>query len=520
MIGRPAAGRAATSVAGLAVAVVFALPFAYLAWRAGSAPGEVWAALTSDLTWGPLWRTVQLTVIVTVAATALGVALAWLVQRTDLPGRSLWRVVVALPLVIPSFVAGAAWMFSWQPGGVVEEVLGVAVLSDPGGLLGASVVLTLVSYPYVYLPVAARLISLPPSLEEGARLLGRSPREVFRAVVLPQCIPAIAAGSLFVALYSVSDFGAVQFVRFDTLTRRLFDSQLRRPEVATAMGVLLAALALLITVGERWVVRRSPPTAGVGGKVALRMSLGKWRLPALAFVALATLLALAGPIGVMAWWARLVASDTVARSVRTDLLGPSVASVQAGVTAGIVAVIVVLPLAVLTVRRRQRAAGVAGALVVAGFALPGVVTALAVVLATRGTSLYLSFAVLIGAYVLHFGGQALRSAQAAVGAVPSRLDEAARLLGVPLWRRLLRIELPLMLPGLAAGGGLVMMSVLKELPITLILRPTGFDTLPLRISNTYDQVLRVDTGITSLILIGLSAVLTWLLVIRRLEHLR
>ena len=117
-------------------------------------------------------------------------------------------------------------------------------------------------------------------------------------------------------------------------------------------------------------------------------------------------------------------------------------------------------------------------------------TAFAVGLAVRGTALYLTFPVLIAAYVLHFGGQALRAAQSAVGAVPARLGEAARLLGAPRWRRLGRVELPLMVPGLVAGGGLVMLSVLKELPITLILRPNEMTpTLAQRIYATAEEAL-------------------------------
>jgi iron(III) transport system permease protein len=208
------------------------------------------------------------------------------------------------------------------------------------------------------------------------------------------------------------------------------------------------------------------------------------------------------------------------RSVNTDLVGPAWSSVQAGLAAAAVAIVVVLPLALLTVRHRSRTAGLAGVLVVAGFALPGLVTAFAVAIAFRGTALYFTFAVLIAAYVLHFGGQALRSAQSAVGVVPARLGEAARLLGAPWWRRLFRVELPLMAPGLAAGAGLVLLSVLKELPITLVLAPTGMTTLAQRIFATYEEALRVDTGLASLVLIALSGVLTWLLVIRRMEHLR
>jgi iron(III) transport system permease protein len=103
--------------------------------------------------------------------------------------------------------------------------------------------------------------------------------------------------------------------------------------------------------------------------------------------------------------------------------------------------------------------------------------------------------------------------------VSTRLDEAAQLLGAGRWRRFWTIELRLMLPGLAAGGGLVMLSVLKELPATLMLRPIGFNTLATRINATVEEALLIDAGQLSLVLVALSGVLTWLLVVRRMEHL-
>lgn len=510
---------ASIAVAGIAVAAVFALPFVYLVQRGATDPGATWEALTSGYTLDPLWRTVQLTVIVSVLATIVGVTLAWLTQRTDLPCRKLWTITAALPLVIPSYVAAAALMSAFQRGGLLEEWFGMTSLPDLHGLGGAVIVMTVVTYPYVFLPVAARLTSLPPSLEESARTLGRPPWQVFRQVVVPQIIPAVGAGALFVALYTVSEFGAVQFVRYDTLTRRLYDNQLRQPEVAAAMGLLLAVLALVVAGGERWLVRRGGPTSGVGSKRALIVPLRSWRWPALGAVVLWTAVSLLAPVVVLVWHVQHGLAVDAPRSISTGLLDPALASMRSGVVAGVVAVVVVLPLAVLTVRYRSRTAGAASTLMVSAFALPGVVTALAVVLIARGTAFYQTFPTLVAAYVLHFGGQALRSAQASVGSLPVRLGEAARLLGAPWWKRWFRVELPLLVPGLAAGGGLVMLSVLRELPITLMLQPTGMVTLSYRIFTTYENVLFVDMGIAALTLIAMSAVLTWLLVIRQLRHL-
>lgn len=511
--------RSALPIVGLLIAAVFALPFVYVVQQAGASWSETWDAIASRRTLAPLWRTVQLAILVTLSSTVLGVTLAWITMRTDLPFARSWRVVLALPLVIPSFVGAASFVQAFAVGGLLDQFVSAERLPDVRGMGGAVLVLTLLSYPYVYLPVAARLVSLPPSLEETARLLGQRPRQVMWRVVLPQCHSSIAAGALFVALYAVSEFGAVQFVQFDTLTRRLYSTMLRAPDVANAMALVLGVLALVITVAERLVAKRAGAAGVISGRQALRVPLKSWRYPSLALAGGTFFLALVAPVSVLGWWVVRGLSNDAPRSVDPDLGLPTWNSALAGVVAAAVAVVILLPLAFATVRRRDRMAGAAGGLVVAGFALPGLVAAFALVTWARGTVFYTTFPLLIAAYVLHFGGQALRASQAAVAAVPSRTGEAARLLGASTWRRLRTVELPLMAPGLAAGAGLVMLSVLKELPATLVLAPFGFDTLATTIAKTFSEVLYVDAGLASLVLIALSAVLTWWLIIRRMEHL-
>ena len=135
--------------------------------------------------------------------------------RTDLPGRRVLRLLLPLPLVLPSFIGAFALIAAFARGGLVErllEPLGISGVLAVDGYAGAFTVLTLLTYPYVYLPVAARLSALPPSYEESARLLGRTPRQVFGSVVLPQISSSIAAGTLLVFLYTISDFGAVSAV--------------------------------------------------------------------------------------------------------------------------------------------------------------------------------------------------------------------------------------------------------------------------------------------------------------------
>jgi iron(III) transport system permease protein len=188
-----------------------------------------------------------------------------------------------------------------------------------------------------------------------------------------------------------------------------------------------------------------------------------------------------------------------------------------------VAVAALLPLAYLAGRYRSRAADLPNGLVATGFALPGLVIALAMVFWSRqlpeAWGLYQSFAMLVVAYVVHLGAQSLRAAQVAVGAVPRRLDESARMLGAGRARRLLTVDLPLMLPGLAAGGGLVLLSTMKELPITLLSAPIGFETLTTRIWADTEAVFLAEAALASIVLVALSGVLTWGLVVRRTDRL-
>lgn len=499
------------------VAVAFAVPAGSLVVRALGDAGATWDAVIDGDVLGPLRRTLVLAVVVTALATAVGVTMAWCCARTDLPGRRALRLIAVLPLVIPSFVAAHALVSAFAPGGLLEQALGWSNLPEMRGFSGAVIVLTLLTYPYVYLPVLARLSSLPASLEESGRLLGLTPAGVFRRVVLPQVAPAVLSGSLLVALYTVSDFGAVQFVGYDTLTRTIFAAQLD-PVRSVAMSLVLAAVALTITVAERAGRRRLPVAATTASRPTEAVPLGRWRIPATIGCWGVVTVALAAPVAVMAWWVVRGRTAGARRSQVVDLPSAGWSSAWIAVVAAVVTVAVVLPLATANVRHRGRLVSVVGTIVTSGFALPGVVIALALVRLFVGTSLYQGFTILVASYVLHFGGQAFGPASAAVGAVPARFDEAARLLGASRWRRWWSIDVRLMLPGLAAAGGLVLMSVLKELPATLMLRPIGFDTLATRISSTVEAALLIDAGELSLVLIAVSAVLTWLLVIRRLDR--
>jgi iron(III) transport system permease protein len=506
------------------LALLFAMPLLYLIVGNATSEESFLSAIVGRDALLPLGRSVFLGVTVAVAATVLGTGAAWLVTRADVPFRRGFELLLPLPLVVPSFIGAFAFLAAFASGGVLESVLSpVGIDSLPGlnGFAGAFVVLTLFTYPYVYLPVRARLRQLPASLEESSRLLGSGALVTFSRVVLPQIRPAVLAGSLLVFLYTIGDFGVVQLMRYRALTTTIYSTRLFDRPTSLALSLLLGLLALLVVAGERVVAGRT--WAGPRGTRPLQVPLRKWRVPGVAALALLLLFALGVPAAVLAWWAvRGVTGGAVTSDV-ASLAASALNTSFASIAAAAVSIVLVLPVAYLTGRYKSRVGGTGSNLIVAGFALPGLAIALALVSLTLDAPalavFYQTFPLLVLAYVVHFGAQALRASQVSLGAVPARVEDAARMLGAGRIERFFRAELPLMMPGLLAGAGLVLLSSMKELPASLLLAPPGFQTLAMRVWASTESAYFADASIASLILIALSGVLTWFLVIRRSEVL-
>jgi iron(III) transport system permease protein len=511
------------------VAAAFAAPIVYVAWRAVALDANLGDVLAESA--APAWRTVQLALLVSTISGVVGTTMAWLVARTDVPLAGLWRVLAPLPLVIPSFVGAAAFLGALGPDGLLRDAFELVGYHPPRRFrgLGASVlVLSALTYPYVYLPVAARLATLPPQLEESCRLLGDRPLRSFTRVVLPLVRGSIAGGMLIVFLYCLSEFGAVQLLGFDTLTRVVYATRLADRAVSFMAALLLVVMALLAITVERRVRGSLHHRAVAAGRRNRAIPLRHWKLPALGAVAGVVTVALVVPIVSLGQWAwRAIAnSDNRTATLRDDLgaLGrPAWTTAWLAVAASVFALCAVVPVAMLAMRYRSRLAPAVTMSIAAGFAVPGLVIALSLAFWALNVpgfaALYQTVPLLLIAYVVHFGAQALRSAETAVVAVPRRLDESALLLGASPVRRAATVHLPLMLPGLLAGGGLVMLSTLKELPATLLLAPIGYSTLTTKLWGAYEDGFYAEAGFGSIALVVASGVLTWALVLRRTHHL-
>lgn len=507
-------------LAGLVVAAM-ALPLVYLVVRSleGGRAGISEVVLDVE-TLAVLGRSALLAAVVTVASVAVSVPLAWLTARTDLPGRKAWAVLAALPLVVPSYVGGFVLVSVLGPRGMLQgwlEPLGVERLPEIYGFPGAALALTLFSYPYVFLTVRGALRGMDPAMEEAARSLGSGAWETFFRVTLPQLRPGIAAGALLVALYALSDFGVVSLLQYESFSneiylqyRSAFD---RTP--AAILALMLVALTVAVLLLEGGTRGRARYHGGGGAARAGRtVALGRWRWPALAFCGGVVALALAAPVGVLALW--LIRGLAEGGEPLRPLWTAAWSSVYASGLAAAVAVLAALPVAILSVRFGGRIPGLVEKTTYLGYALPGIVLALSLVFfgANFAPWAYQTLGLLIFAYAVHFLPQAVGAIRSALLQVRPSVEEAARGLGRGPVRVAATITAPLAGSGVLAGAALVFLTTMKELPATLLLGPTGFETLATRIWSATGDAFFARAAAPALLLILISAVPMYLLVIR------
>ncbi|HKJ36023.1 MAG TPA: iron ABC transporter permease [Solirubrobacterales bacterium] len=506
---RPPAGLLAL---GLLAGLAAALPAIYLVVLLAGSLDTAAETIFDSRTVGLTVRTVGLTVAVTATAVAIGLPLAWLTSRTDLPGRRLWATLTALPLVIPSYIGAYVFVSALGPSGLLADVLGADRIPSIYGFPGAWLVLSLFTYPLVLLSARAALSRLDPALEDAARSMGRSRREVFRTVILPQLIPAIGAGALLVALYVISDFGAVSIMRFDSFTREIYitwQSSFDRTSAA-ALGLLLVIGVLILLAVYSWIrgSLRYYRTGPGAGRPASIVPLGRWRWPAIGFCSLITLVALVLPVGVLIYWA---VQGLGAGIDAGELVGNAWHSLVAGTGAALLAALFAIVIAVLAVRFPSPVTALVERLGYVGYALPGIVVALALVFfGTRvALPLYQTLGMLVFALTIHYLPLAVGSVSSSLLQVPPRFEEAARGMGRGPLEVFRTITTPLVAGGIAAGAALVFLHAVKELPATLLLAPIGFETLATDIWRQTSLGFFEGSAVPSLVLLIVAAPPLW-----------
>lgn len=487
------------------------LPLVYLLIRASGIGADALSSVLRPRTLQVMANSVGLALVVTLAATVIGVPLAWLTIRTDLPGRQVWSILASLPLVIPSYVGAFALVAFLGPRGMLQEwlaPLGVERLPEIYGFAGAAYALTLFTYPYLLLSVRAGLLRLDPGLEEASRSLGLGRRRTFWQVTLPNLRPSIAAGALLVALYTLSDFGAVSLLRFNSFTRAIYISYQSSFDrsLAALLSLMLVGITVLILIAEqRTQTRARYYRLGTGaGRKPQPIALGRWKWPALLFCSAIVLAALVAPVSIIViWLLRGISSGESLAPLGQEAMN----SVIAAALAAFAATLVALPFAYLVVRFPSRLTSLTERVAYVGHGLPGIVVALSLVFfgANYATALYQTLPMLVFAYVILFLPQALGAERATLMQTSPRLEEAARSLGLPPGSVWLRVTLPLLRPGVLAGAALVFLTTIKELPATLLLAPTGFSTLATDIWSAASESFFARAAAPALLLVAISA---------------
>ena len=459
-----------------------------------------------------LGRTMLLVLAVTGGSILVAVPLAWLTVRTNIPFRTFWAVSAALPLVVPSYVAGFVVVVTLGPRGMLqrllEPVFGMDRLPDIYGFPGAALTLILLSYPYVLLTVRAALLRMDPALEEISRGLGHSPRTTFFRVVLPALRPSIAAGGLLVALYTLSDFGAVSLLRYETFTWAIFlqyDSALDR-SLAAVLSLALVAVALTVVAGEgltrgQWRYYRAGP-----GTIRpnLPVRLGKWRWPAVGLVLLVIVTSLILPTSVLVYW---LVRGVSAGEPLLILWEAARNSIFVSIMAAFASVAAAVPIAVLSVRHAGMFSSLLERITYVGFALPGIPIALSLVFfcANYAPLLYQTTGLLVFGYMVLFVSAAVGSIRASLLQVSPNLENSARGLGRTPFGVFTSITLPLVRPGILSAAALVFLLTMKELPATLILSPIGFQTLATSIWSAASEAFFAQAAAPALLLILASS---------------
>lgn len=452
---------------------------------------ELWSHLSSYVLPQVLPDTLLLLLAVSLGVSVIGTGLALLVTMFEFPGRRAFAWALLLPLAIPGYVLATVFIGGLDYAGSVATWLrerGILLPELRNGL-GATIVLTAALYPYVYLVVRSSLATQGARVMEAARSLGLSPTQAMLRVALPLSAPAILGGTLLAAMEVLADFGTVAAFNVDTLTTAIYKAWFAMFSVDAALqlaGVLLLVVLLLVILQSRVQSARRMTQSGpraarlpLRGARALAASLGCALVLLLSFIAPALQLAL--------WsWKHLANADA-------RLLSAALNSVSLGGLAALLVVSGALLLGYAARRAPGRLVNAATRTATLGYALPGALLAVglfvplaALVRALNeglglGLMLQGGLALMLLAYAVRFTAVAHAPVVAGLARIRPSLDEAARLAGLTGLAQLARVHLPLLRPGLAAAAALVFVDVMKEMPITLMTRPFGWDTLAVRV---------------------------------------
>lgn len=436
------------------------LPLGYLLLRLSDGLDAAATELIRPRTLELLVNTLVLVVSVAASALAIGLFQAWFLVRTKIPFAGFFAILATIPLAIPSYVLALGY---------------ISILPWFSGFWASWLVLSVATAPFVFLAVSASLMRIDVSAEEVARSLGLNRWQLFWKVTWPQIRTSATASTLLVALYVLGEFGAIALLRFDTFTRAIYNAYRSSFDrtAAASLAIVLVLLTLVILYFERryrgdYLKLRPANSKRILDKTPLRTLV-------VVTLGLIGMLAAVLPVVALTNWTLIGSSRLELASLFNAILNSFYISAAASLVIGIFA----LGSAVWFIFHKDKLAKAAETIIWSNHALPAIVVGLSLVFfgANVASPIYQTIWLLLIGYLILFLPNALVAVSTPLSQVPSAVSEVSRSLGKSYRTTMRKIILPIASPGLLAAVALVMLTVIKELPLTLLLRPTGVETL-------------------------------------------
>jgi len=505
----------------LIVALV-SIPIVYLIIRAVSSE-DFFELLFRQRVFFILLRSIFLVISVTLGSTLISFFLAHFLVRTNIPFKKFLTVLCCLPIVIPSYVYGMVFVNILGPKGKFHDLLSSLRITenfpDFYGFWGATIVLTLLSYPYIFLPLRSAMLRMDSSFEDASRSLGRGRFKTFFYVTFPLLSPALRSGGLLVALYTLSDFGAVALLRYETFTWAImtqFEGAFNRVSASVLSLVLVAIAVLILSSDSFFKGPKSYFSSSSSNRFLKSRNLDYKRWFIFFIICIPPAMGALFPFAGLLYW--LFKGILLGESIIIEF-GTIFNSLFVAILAAAFTLLISCPITFFATRYKNSISRLIEKISYIGFGLPSIVIAISFVYFTINfvSPIYQTLVMLIIGYGVLFLPVAVSSMKTTLLQLNPNLEDASRGLGLGYWSTMWRVTIPLIMPSILAGALLVFLLTLKELPLTMVLAPLNFDSLSLKVWGFASEAFFAKAALPSIMIILLSGPAAAYLVFKRNE---
>ncbi|CAN5195253.1 iron ABC transporter permease [soil metagenome] len=511
----------------LAIVLFLALPVITIGVKLFSGPGETWGHIVEHLLYDYIANSLFLVFACSILVLIFGITCAWLVARFEFPFRKQAEWLLILPLAIPSYIVAYAYAGIFDYGGSLELILrrfGIEFFRiDIMNQAGLAFVLSISLFPYVYVSTRAFFLNQANNLLEASKTLGIGEARSFFRLMLPLARPAIVAGLILVLMEVLNDYGAAQYYGVNTFTTGIFRAwfSLEEPETAVYLSALLIVIVFGLILFEKWQRRKIKFSPVRSNNSHIHRKIGSKRLQYGIFfiVMIPIVLGFLIPLGQLIYWAVL----TFDKVFNLDFLMLSLQSFGIAIITAVATVFFAILLIYFSKWSYLRFIKSIARMGILGYAIPGAVVAIGIMIPTLAFDKWLinsmdylfdiqtgllingTLVALVYAYCVRFLAVAFNPIESTALKVSSSIPDSSKMLGGGNLKTFFRIEFPLIKTGIFSALILVFIDVLKELPLTLILKPFHFNTLAVKAYEYASDEMVMEAAIPSLFIIFTAA---------------